>query len=156
MDTRAQGPAQRQQLRLKLAQMARVFDTAWRIPGTRIRFGADALIGLIPGVGDLIGVATGLWLIWQARGVQAPPRLQLRMLGNLAIEGLLGIIPVLGDAFDVLWQSNQRNRKILVDWMDAQDAQERQAGAGRSPRSWLLPLLLISSLAGLVFLVLQA
>lgn len=111
-----------------------MLDSAIRIPGTQIRFGADAVIGLIPGVGDLLGLALGLWMIWQARGVKAPGRLQLKMLGNLAIEAVVGIVPLLGDFFDLLWQSNQRNRKILIDWMDEQSKVDETPPA----RGWVL------------------
>ena len=121
IDTSAEtNQQQQQQLRQRLDDLATMLDSAIRIPGTQIRFGADALIGLIPGVGDLLGLALGLWLIWQARGVKAPGRLQLKMLGNLAIEAVIGVVPLLGDLFDVLWQANQRNRKVLIDWMDEQ------------------------------------
>ena len=140
IDTSVETQLQQQQLRQRLDRLARVLDTAFRIPGTRIRFGADALIGLVPGVGDVAGLALGLWLIWQARGVQAPAPLQMKMLGNLGIETLLGIVPVLGDAFDVLWQANQRNRQLLINWMDEQARLQQKP----PPRPW--PLILVGGL----------
>lgn len=142
--------AQRQRLRKRLETLANTLDTALRIPGTKVRFGADAIVGLIPGLGDVLGLAMGLWLIWQARGVRAPFKLQVRMLGNLALEAIIGAVPILGDAFDVLWQANQRNRQILTDWMDEQDAQKvRTEGS----KVWLYILMIAgSALLGLLAL----
>lgn len=136
MDTQTspQAQAKRQQLRERLGKLANILDTAWQIPGTRIRLGADALIGLVPVAGDVVGLGLGLWMIWQARSVQAPPRLQGKMLLNLGIEAVIGIVPFVGDAFDVLWQANQRNRRVLIDWMDEQDRVDPPA----SKRGWLV------------------
>lgn len=125
----------RDALRQRIGTLANLLDTAFRVPGTRIRFGVDALIGLIPGFGDVFGVAMGLWMIWQARGVRAPVRMQIKMLMNLLIEGVIGIVPIIGDAFDVMWQANQRNRQILMDWMDEQDQVEPPPS--RFPWLWL-------------------
>jgi hypothetical protein len=123
-------------VRARLARIANILDTAIGIPGTRIRFGLDAIIGLIPGVGDVAGVALGLWMLWQARSLNAPTSLQVKMLANLALEGVIGFIPVLGDWFDVLWQSNQRNRALLIEWLDAQELAQQPAAEKKRP--WLM------------------
>lgn len=145
--TSSSAQVQRQQLRTRLEQLANLLDTAWRIPGTRVRFGVDGLIGLVPVAGDLAGMAMGLWMIWQARSVKAPLRLQIKMLLNLGIEAVIGIVPLIGDAFDVLWQANQRNRRVLLKWMDKQD----RTDAPKSRRGWMVWLAAAAVLAGVVW-----
>ena len=99
----------------RLRRLARVMDTALRIPGTRIRFGADSALGLVPGAGDVIGLGVSLFALMEAVRHGAPPRLITRMIGNIAIDTGLGAIPVTGDIFDVLFKSNTRNLKLLLD-----------------------------------------
>lgn len=101
----------------RIQRVARLMDNAIGIPGTQLRLGLDALIGLIPGVGDVAGLVVGLWVVQQARGVGAPRKIQIDMLRNLAIETVLGSVPVLGDLFDVAWQANQRNWQLLDAWL---------------------------------------
>ncbi len=95
-------------------------DAAWGIPGTRYRFGIESLLGLLPVAGDLVGAALGLSIVWQARQVAAPRSLQLRMLGNLGIDLVLGSVPIVGDIADVAFRKNQRNAALLEDWQAEQ------------------------------------
>jgi hypothetical protein len=97
----------------RLDALAKLFDTALVVPGTNIRFGLDALIGLFPGIGDLITTATSLYIVYEARRLGAPKHLILRMIGNIAVDGVVGAVPVVGDAFDVLFRSNRRNMELL-------------------------------------------
>jgi hypothetical protein len=90
-------------------------DSAFVIPGTQIRFGLDVLIGLIPGIGDAITTLIGLYVIREARELGAPKLLVARMLGNVAIDGIVGAVPLLGDVFDVAWRANRKNLKLLRD-----------------------------------------
>ena len=83
------------------------------IPGTNLRFGFDALIGLVPGIGDAVTTAVSLWLVKEARALGAPAHLVARMLGNIAIDSVVGAVPLLGDAFDLVWKSNRRNLHLL-------------------------------------------
>lgn len=99
----------------RLKRLARVMDTALRIPGTRIRFGADSVLGLVPGAGDVIGLAISGFALMEAWRLGAPPSLILRMMGNVAIDSGLGAVPIAGDIFDVLFKSNTRNLKLLLD-----------------------------------------
>jgi hypothetical protein len=99
--------------RLKL--IARVMDTALRIPGTGIRFGADSALGLVPGAGDVVSLGISAFALIEAWRLGAPPRLIARMIGNVAIDTGLGAIPIAGDIFDVLFKSNTRNLKLLLD-----------------------------------------
>ena len=99
----------------RLKRLARVMDTALRIPGTGIRFGADSALGLVPGAGDVVSLGISAFALMEAWRLGAPPRLIARMIGNVAIDTGLGAIPVAGDIFDVLFKSNTRNLKLLLD-----------------------------------------
>jgi uncharacterized protein DUF4112 len=93
--------------------LARLLDTAVGIPGTPIRVGLDALLGLIPGAGDFAGAALSGYIVLAAVRRGAPPALVWRMLTNIGIDTLIGIVPVLGDIFDVGFKSNVRNVALL-------------------------------------------
>ena len=99
----------------RLDKLSKLLDTAILIPGTNIRFGVDALIGLVPVVGDMISTAMSSWLIYEAHRLGISRLALWRMLGNLAIDGVVGAIPFLGDAFDVAFRANRRNLRILRD-----------------------------------------
>src|SRR5882757_5085379 len=94
--------------------LSHILDDWFRVPGTSIRFGLDGIVGLIPGLGDLIGglasciIVIGAWF----RGV--PYVGLLRMLVNLAIEVVIGAIPFAGDMFDIAWKANRRNYALMV------------------------------------------
>ena len=94
--------------------LSHVLDDWLRIPGTSIRFGVDAIVGLVPAIGDVLGGLASCILLVAAwfRGV---PYITLtRMAANIAIEVIIGSVPLLGDAFDVAWKANRRNYKLLV------------------------------------------
>ncbi|WP_368910954.1 DUF4112 domain-containing protein [Taklimakanibacter deserti] len=99
----------------RLKRLARIMDSALHIPGTRIRLGADSALGLIPGAGDVIGLGISAFALMEAWRLGAPPQLIARMIGNVAIDTGLGAIPVAGDIFDVLFKSNTRNLRLLLD-----------------------------------------
>src|SRR5215475_10361792 len=90
--------------------IADLFDQAFRVPGTSWRFGIDAIIGLIPGEGDLLGSLVGLYGIFVARRLGAPASIQIRMLLNLGVDAIVGAIPLLGDVFDFAFKAHVRNR----------------------------------------------
>jgi hypothetical protein len=96
------------------------WNIAFIVPGTKIRYGIDGIIGLIPVVGDIIATALSLWLVREARALGAPWHVTARMLGNVAVQGVVGAVPVAGDAFDVLFRANMRNVRLLRRWMDKQ------------------------------------
>lgn len=98
----------------RLRRIARLLDSAVGIPGTRWRIGLDGLIGLIPGVGDLLAALAGLYLIAQARRLGAGGWTLLRMLLNWLIDGLIGVVPLVGDVFDVMFKVNERNMDLLA------------------------------------------
>jgi hypothetical protein len=114
------GNLSREQRLARLDALARLLDIAFVLPGTNIRYGIDGIIRLVPVVGDLIASAFSLWLVREARALGAPWHVTARMLANVALEGTVGLIPVAGDAFDVLFRANIRNVRLLRNWMDRQ------------------------------------
>jgi hypothetical protein len=102
----------------RIDALATLLDTALVIPGTGMRFGLDALIGLFPVVGDIITTALSLFIVQEAYQLGAPGHVIARMLGNVALDGVFGAVPLVGDAFDVLWRANRRNVRLLREWPD--------------------------------------
>lgn len=93
-------------------------DRAFRIPGTNIRFGLDALIGLIPGLGDMATGAISLAFVFAAMRQGAPASLILRMCWNIVVDLLLGAIPIVGDIFDVAHRANTKNLRLLREFRE--------------------------------------
>jgi uncharacterized protein DUF4112 len=114
------GNLTREQRVARLEAMAKLLDVAFIVPGTNIRYGIDGIIGLIPVVGDIIATALSLWVVREARALGAPWHVTARMLGNVALQGAIGVVPVAGDAFDVLFRANMRNARILRRWLETQ------------------------------------
>jgi hypothetical protein len=110
----------REQRLARLDALAKLLDIAFILPGTNIRYGVDGIINLIPVVGDIITTAISLWLVREARALGAPWHITARMLANVAVQGVAGIVPVAGDAFDVMFRANVRNVRMLQRWMDKQ------------------------------------
>jgi hypothetical protein len=104
----------------------RLLDSQFRVPGTSVRFGWDPIIGLIPWAGDMITALFACTLVVQAHRMRLPRVVQLRMLLNVAIDVLLGIVPFAGDIADVFWRANSRNMAIL----EAHVARPGPASAG--------------------------
>jgi hypothetical protein len=96
----------------RLEWVANIMDTAIVLPGN-IRIGADAVIGLLPGIGDAITTGLSLWMIKEAHALGASKHVLTRMAGNVAVDALTGLVPLFGDAFDVFWRANRRNVKLL-------------------------------------------
>ncbi|HZO18039.1 MAG TPA: DUF4112 domain-containing protein [Gemmatimonadaceae bacterium] len=112
----------------RLRDLARLLDEAIRIPGTNIRIGLDALLGLLPGGGDVAGGLLSGLIILQAARDGAPATVLGRMLGNVALDVVAGAVPLLGDIFDVAWRANSRNIRLLQSW------RERPVSTKRSSR----------------------
>ena len=107
------GERSRREALERLDFLATLLDSAILIPGTKIRFGADAVIGLVPGIGDAITTALSAWIVYEAHRLGVPRQLLVRMIGNVAIDGLFGAVPLVGDLFDVMWRANKRNMRLL-------------------------------------------
>lgn len=97
----------------RVERVAKVLDEAVRIPGTNIKVGLDAVIGLIPGVGDVIGLGLGGWFVYEAHRLGAPAALKWKMARNVGIDAVSGLVPVIGDLVDVAYRSNRRNLELL-------------------------------------------
>jgi hypothetical protein len=96
-----------------LRALQRMLDEAFRVPGTRFRFGWDAIIGLIPWAGDVVTAVMAGAIIVQAHHMRVPKVIQLRMLLNVGIDLVVGVVPFVGDVADVFWKSNTKNMQLL-------------------------------------------
>jgi hypothetical protein len=104
--------------RARLDALARLLDSAVRVPGTNIRFGADALLNLLPGVGTLTSTGMSAYLIWEARRLGVPMSTLLRMMGNVGVDFVFSAIPLVGWVGDVFYRSNLRNMDLLRTHLD--------------------------------------
>ena len=133
--------------------LARLLDSAVRVPGTSFRFGLDPLLGLIPGLGDVAGAALSSYVVVLASRLGAPRAVIVRMLANVAIDTVAGTVPVVGDLFDAGWKSNSRNLALLERHL----GQPTPENAASRAVVWLtvtaLVLLAIGAVAVTVFLV---
>jgi uncharacterized protein DUF4112 len=111
-------PLSREQRIARIDALATLMDTAFLIPGTQVRFGLDALIGLVPGIGDAITTVISLFIVNEARALGAPPWLVGRMVANVMLDGIVGAVPLVGDVFDVAFRANRRNMALLRDHLD--------------------------------------
>lgn len=108
---------EQQHLRRRLNRIAYLMDKSIPLPGG-LRIGLDGLIGLIPGVGDALTSTVSGWIIFQARRAGAPMSLILRMLLNVFVDFLFGLIPLAGDLFDFAFKANLRNIDLLERYLD--------------------------------------
>ena len=132
----------------KLRLITRLFDQAWGIPGTRWRFGLDGLLGLVPGLGDIAGGLVAVYALHVARRLRAPAEIQLHMLSNIALDALVGTVPVIGDLFDFVYKAQTRNLALIDDWLETPHEARR-----RSRRGLLfIPLAIVAVFATLTIL----
>lgn len=113
-----------------------MLDSAFVVPGTSYRFGLDPILGLVPGLGDLVSPLFTIGILWQARELALPRIVQLRMIFNVAIDSLVGAVPLLGDLFDFAWKANTMNLALL----ERHAQEERPASAG----DWLFVILMVA------------
>lgn len=112
----------------RLEALATLMDGAFVIPGTNVRMGLDGLIGLIPGVGDMVSGLISTYLIWEARQLGVSKWVLARMIGNTLIDTAVGAVPLAGDIFDVMFRANLKNLALLRRHLEKQGY---RAGAGR-------------------------
>ncbi|HUP90721.1 MAG TPA: DUF4112 domain-containing protein [Solimonas sp.] len=111
-------PAELDAARERIRRLAWLLDSSIAIPGTGWTIGADAVIGLVPVLGDAISAMLGSVIVYEAIRCGAPRALQLRMVGNLGLDTLLGAVPLVGDVFDMAFKSNRRNAELLLGHLD--------------------------------------
>lgn len=97
----------------KADKLASLMDDFIKIPGLNIRLGLDSIVGIVPGIGDVVGLATHGYLIVQGFRLGIRKRVYAKMIGNALVDFLVGVIPGVGDLFDVFWKSNRRNAELL-------------------------------------------
>ncbi len=97
----------------RLDMLSRLFDVAFVLPGTGVRFGVEALLRLAPGIGDVAASVLSCYLLYEAYRLEVPRRVFARMAGNVAVEAVAGAVPLLGDIFDIGFRANRRNVGIL-------------------------------------------
>ncbi len=102
----------------RLEGLARLMDGAFVLPGTNIRVGLDVIIGMVPVAGDVVSGVISSYLIWEARQLGAPKWLIARMMANTLLDTTVGAIPILGDAFDVMFRANMKNMALLRRHME--------------------------------------
>ncbi|MDP9142469.1 MAG: DUF4112 domain-containing protein, partial [Pseudomonadota bacterium] len=113
-------------------------------------FGLDALIGLVPVLGDVVGFAVGGWFLLEGARVGAPPTVLARMAGNIVLDALIGFVPVVGDIADVAFKANRRNARLLGEHLDQISPPSLQAQQATEPaRRSLLAAALILGMLGL-------
>ncbi len=134
MDDAARSDAQREDRGRReldrLRAIARLFDQAFAIPGTKWRFGIDALFGLVPGLGDIVGALVAVYALRVARTLRAPGAIQLHMLGNIAVDAIVGTVPLVGDLFDFVFKAQTRNLALLDAWVAAPEPTTRRSRRG--------------------------
>lgn len=125
-----------------LEAVVRLSDDQFRLPGTNIRFGLDPFLGLLlPGVGDATSTALAFAVIFVAWREGAPPALLTRMLFNVALDTLVGTVPLLGDLFDLAYRANRKNYGLLTQWREGRGARsvDGDVTSSRSPHSDIKP-----------------
>ena len=105
-------------VRRRIEALEQLFERSFIVPGINRPIGLDAIVGLLPVAGDTIMALAGLYLVWEARNLGMSKWQMLRMIGNVAIDWLLGSVPVAGDVFDFLFRSSSRNLRIIRRHLD--------------------------------------
>ena len=112
-------------VRQRVEMLERVLERSFRIPGINYPVGLDAIAGLIPVVGDLLTAAMGAYIVWEARNLGLPKWKIWKMGANVAFDTAVGAVPLVGDAFDVLFRSNTRNLRIIRKHLDKHHPETR-------------------------------
>lgn len=112
-------------VRARVAMVERLLERSFTIPGVNMPVGLDAIIGLVPVLGDIVTTAMGAYILWEARNLGLPKWKLVRMGANVLFDTAIGAVPVVGDAADLLFRSNSRNLKILMKHLDKHHPETR-------------------------------
>ncbi|WP_394730524.1 DUF4112 domain-containing protein [Altererythrobacter sp. GH1-8] len=114
-----------QSVRQRIEAMEMLLERSFRIPGINVPVGLDAIVGLVPVLGDIVTTAMGAYLVWEARNLGLPKWKLWRMGANVAFDAAVGVVPVVGDAADFLFRSNTRNLRIIKKHLDKHHPETR-------------------------------
>ncbi|MGB5077187.1 MAG: DUF4112 domain-containing protein [Sphingorhabdus sp.] len=107
-----------QSVRKRVETLELLLERSFLIPGTKIPFGLDSIIGLVPVLGDVVTAVMGAYMVWEARNLGMSKWNLMRMAANVGIDTALGAVPLLGDAFDLFYRSNSKNLRIIKRHLD--------------------------------------
>lgn len=144
--SRTPSEAQQRAILARLERFSRFTDNSIGLPFTRFKIGVEPLIGLIPGIGDLVGLAMSGYVLMEAHRAGASGKLMMKMVRNSGIDFVGGLVPVLGDAFDAVFKANMRNTRLLRDHLN------QQLGIEPAPKRfpWRVMLALAALMAAIV------
>jgi Domain of unknown function (DUF4112) len=126
LTTRSSSPEGQLLQLARLRSISDLWDRAFGIPGTKWRVGLESLVGLLPVGGDVVGLGISIYILWQVVQFNLPKTILVRMVVNIAIDALVGSVPILGDLFDVTWKANTKNVNLLESHLQ-QPSQSRRA-----------------------------
>ncbi len=112
-------------IRRRIEAMEQLLERSFVIPGINRPVGLDAIVGLVPVVGDVVAMGLGAYIVWEARNLGMPKWKLLRMAGNVAFDSAVGAVPMVGDLFDFLFRSNTRNLRIVKRHLDKHHPESR-------------------------------
>ncbi|MEL6237160.1 MAG: DUF4112 domain-containing protein [Pseudomonadota bacterium] len=112
-------------IRARVEAVEFLLERSFRIPGVNVPVGLDALIGLVPILGDVITTAMGAYIVWEARNLGMSKWSLTRMGANVAFDTLIGLVPLVGDAADLMFRSNTRNLRIIKKYLDKHHPETR-------------------------------
>lgn len=133
----------------KSRKFAELLDSQFTIPGTKIKFGLDPILGLVSGVGDLAGASLSIYFMAYAAKLDAKSSVLIRMFLNILADLTIGSIPILGDIFDVAWKANLRNAIILEKLQENPDRLKTES----SVLNWILLIVLVALLIGVIMAI---
>lgn len=137
----------------RLAKLAWLLDSSIKVPGTNFRIGLEALLGLVPGVGDVAGGAISSWIILQGAKLGVSKSVLARMGVNVMVDVVVGAIPILGDLFDMAYKANNRNVRLMEDYFADPQTTRRKSAGGVALAVLIILLTLAAIIAAFVGLV---